>query len=91
MPALDFKVASTAETWRVQVDDAEVTLVDGKGRLEVKAGDEVILRWWMGGNPGSTISIEVKRGPKVLWSVEKDSIPVGSLKAWGIVTIRVPA
>ena len=91
MPALDFKVGSTAETWRVQVDDAEVTLVDGKGRLEVKADEDVILQWWMGGNPGSTISIEVKRGSKVLWSVEKDSIPVGSFKAWGIVTMRVPA
>lgn len=91
MPVLDFKVSSTAETWRVQVDDAGVSFVNGKGKLEVAADEDAILQWWMGGNPGSTISIEVKRGSKVLWSVEKDSIPVGSTKAWGMVNIRVPA
>lgn len=90
MPVLDFKVSSTAETWRVQVDDAVVALVEGRGRLDVGADEDVILQWWMGGNPGSTISIEVKAGAKVLWSLEKDSVPVGSTKAWGIVAIRTP-
>lgn len=90
MRTLDVSVKSTARTYVVQIDDKPLTLIGGEASIGVKPGDAVVY-WWMAGNPGSTISIELKAGASTLWKVEKDSIPAGREKAWGLAELKVPA
>lgn len=48
------------------IDDQDVILVHGKGRVTVQADEEHSFQYWYAGAPGGTIDFEVKQITKSL-------------------------
>jgi hypothetical protein len=60
----------------IEVDDDEVTIVNGKGSKDVETGAEHELDWRFSGGSGATLSITGKVGEKKVVDVS-DNIPDG--------------
>lgn len=72
----------------------DVPLTNGKGRVRAEAGKTVMLVWWMVGNPGASITIEVRTAQSVPIIKIKDdpvTIPPVSNQGAGFVLLEVPA
>ncbi len=86
---VEFKTtASESMRYWLAVDERDVKLQNGIGRLDLDDSEEHVLIWWMIGEPGDTLSIEGKAGEKSVVKV-KSKIPAGSSKGSGFRRFKI--
>lgn len=82
---VEFEVSASSgiQSYWIAVGDADVPLVNGKGAIELRTGQEHMLVWWMFGNPGDSISILGKSGGQPVVHVKESKIPEERLEGAG--------
>ena len=69
----------------IAVGNDDITLVNGKGSINLETGRKHILTWWMAGNNGDSISITGKDDQdKKVVEVKESKIPAGENEGAGI-------
>ena len=72
----------------MSIDDRNIELVDGEGKLELEAGLHLIT-WWFVGNPGTELTLKTSIGEKLITQV-KSRVPVGQTDGAGTKRFEVP-
>jgi hypothetical protein len=67
----------------IAVGKDDVPLVNGKGSIDLKAGEEQILIWWFVGDEGKSISITGTLVEKTVVEVKGSKIPKGRIQGAG--------
>jgi hypothetical protein len=85
MPKVDFEVkpSSGIKGFWIAVGKDDVPLVNGKGSINLPAGEEQILIWWFVGDEGKSISITGTLGQKTVVEVKESKIPKGRVQSAG--------
>lgn len=68
------------ETTDIGVDQSEMT-------FSAPAGETTMLKWWMWGNPGGSIKVEVLQGDRVIKTRLKSDIPNSVPTGWDKLSI----
>lgn len=82
---VDFEVTpkdGTQAYW-IAVDEDDVTLVNGRGSINVDDKIDHLLIWWFTGNAGGKLSIVGKVGQKTVVEVKESKIPKGKTRGAG--------
>jgi hypothetical protein len=84
MARVDFEVkpSSGVQAFWIAVGTQDVTLVNGKGSINLQPGKQLLL-WWFVGNPGQSISITGKQGATTVVEVKESKVPDGEHEGAG--------
>jgi hypothetical protein len=81
--------ATNLSAYWVSVDAHDVKLTNSKGSVNLKPGPHVLV-WWMLGNPGGSLGIELtdSRG-NVVAKVKESKIPEGETMSAGSLRFKL--
>lgn len=85
MPIVNFEVKPSdgIKGFWIAVGEKDVPLVNGRGFIDLKAGEEQILVWWFVGNAGQSVGITGTLGQETVVEVKESKIPQGRTQGAG--------
>lgn len=80
------------QAYWVAIGYHDITLTNGQGTAMLETGQKHILTWWMNGDPGSSLAIELKDaiGSTVL-NIKELKIPAGEVQGAGTRRFEIKA
>lgn len=91
MARVDFEVKPSAgiRAFWIAVGQQDITLVNGRGNINLQAGRHTLV-WWFVGNPGESISITGTQGQRKIVEVKESKIPAGETQGAGVKRFDLP-
>ncbi|HEX4966549.1 MAG TPA: hypothetical protein VF173_37415 [Thermoanaerobaculia bacterium] len=85
MPRVDFEVtpSSGIQAFWIAVGTDDVTLVNGKGSINLQSGKHTLV-WWFVGDEGDSISITGTQGGRTVVQVKQSKVPSGEHEGAGV-------
>ncbi len=79
---------SKLESFWVSVDDLDVDVINGTGSVQLDSGPHVLV-WWMLGEAGGSVGIELSDAGRVVAKVKESKVPSGEMMGAGTLRFEV--